>query len=132
MDILVIGLLNGAVTSLIFLLPPSPLFIHTPGRYHMDILVIGLLNGACGLFGVPWVTACPVLSVAHASALTVMTTYHAPGEPPRVLEVYASRGWRGEREGGMKIWTGGLKGGRSEIREREREREDFAVRRILG
>lgn len=37
--------------------------------YHYDLLLIGLMVGACSLFGLPWLVAATVRSLAHVRAL---------------------------------------------------------------
>ena len=44
-----------------------------------------------GFFGLPWVCAATVRSIAHISALTVMSRTHAPGEKPHLIEVKEQR-----------------------------------------
>ena len=41
--------------------------------------------------GGPWICAATVRAVSHVSALTVMSTDHAPGEPPRIVGVKDQR-----------------------------------------
>lgn len=53
----------------------------------MDIVLISYLNILCGLMGAPFVCVATVRSVSHVSALTVMSTDHAPGEKPYIKEV---------------------------------------------
>lgn len=59
--------------------------------FHLDIVLICLINILCGLFGLPWICAATVRSIAHASALTVMSRTHAPGEKPHLIEVKEQR-----------------------------------------
>lgn len=59
--------------------------------FHLDIVLICLINVACGSFGFPWMCAATVRSIAHASALTVMSRTHAPGEKPHLIEVKEQR-----------------------------------------
>ncbi len=37
--------------------------------YHLDLFVVGLLVGGCSLFGLPWLVAATVRSLAHVRAL---------------------------------------------------------------
>jgi len=53
----------------------------------MDIFLICMLNMGSGVMGAPWVCAATVRSVAHVSALTVMSRDHAPGDKPHIIEV---------------------------------------------
>lgn len=55
--------------------------------FHMDIVVMSLVNSVCGMFGAPWQCVATVRSVSHVSALTVMSTTHAPGDKPYIVEV---------------------------------------------
>jgi len=55
--------------------------------FHLDIVLVCLLNMGSGFMGAPWVCAATVRSVAHVSAVTVMSTTHAPGEKPHIIEV---------------------------------------------
>jgi solute carrier family 4 (anion exchanger), member 2 len=55
--------------------------------FHMDIFLICMLNMGSGVMGAPWVCAATVRSVAHVSALTVMSRDHAPGDKPHIIEV---------------------------------------------
>ena len=58
---------------------------------HWDIVLLCLINAVCAMFGGPWICAATVRGMAHVSALTVMSTTHAPGETPKVLEVKDQR-----------------------------------------
>lgn len=42
--------------------------------FHWDIVLLCFLNAICGLLGMPWHCAATVRSVAHISAVTVMST----------------------------------------------------------
>lgn len=55
--------------------------------FHLDIVLVCLSNVCCGLIGAPFMSAATVRSVAHVSALTVMSNNHAPGEKPFIIEV---------------------------------------------
>lgn len=59
--------------------------------YHMDIVVVCLMNAGCGLMGFPWCCAASVRSLTHVSAVMVMSTNHAPGEKPHIVEVKEQR-----------------------------------------
>ena len=52
-----------------------------------DIVLLCFLNTLGGFFGGPWICAATVRGVAHVGALTVMSTNHAPGEAPHIVEV---------------------------------------------
>ncbi|KAL1517283.1 hypothetical protein ABEB36_001068 [Hypothenemus hampei] len=59
--------------------------------FHLDIVLVCLVNVMCGSFGMPWMCAATVRSIAHTSALTVMSRTHAPGEKPHLIEVKEQR-----------------------------------------
>ncbi|KAL0902078.1 hypothetical protein ABMA27_000033 [Loxostege sticticalis] len=59
--------------------------------FHMDIVIMSMVNGVCGMFGAPWQCVATVRSVSHVSALTVMSTTHAPGDKPHIVEVKEQR-----------------------------------------
>ncbi|XP_034254186.1 anion exchange protein 2 isoform X2 [Thrips palmi] len=59
--------------------------------FHLDIVLICILNMGCGFMGAPWVCAATVRSVAHVSAVTVMSRTHAPGDKPHIIEVKEQR-----------------------------------------
>ena len=58
---------------------------------HWDIVLLCGLNCLGSFFGSPWVCAATVRAVAHVSALTVMSTTHAPGEQPKIVNVKDQR-----------------------------------------
>lgn len=57
----------------------------------MDIVVICLMNAGCGFFGMPWCCAASVRSLTHVSSVTIMSTNHAPGDKPYIVEVKEQR-----------------------------------------
>ena len=57
------------------------------GGLHWDIVLLCFINTLGAIFGGPWICAATVRGVAHVSALTVMSTTHAPGEAPHIVEV---------------------------------------------
>ncbi|XP_050361182.1 anion exchange protein 2 isoform X2 [Nymphalis io] len=59
--------------------------------FHMDIVIMSLVNAVCGMFGAPWQCVATVRSVSHVSALTIMSTTHAPGDKPHIVEVKEQR-----------------------------------------
>lgn len=59
--------------------------------FHMDIVIMSTVNAMCGLFGAPWQCVATVRSVSHVSALTIMSTTHAPGDKPHIVEVKEQR-----------------------------------------
>jgi len=54
---------------------------------HWDIVLLCILNVPAALFGGPWMCVAQVRAMTHLSALTIMSTNHAPGETPKVVEV---------------------------------------------
>ncbi len=58
---------------------------------HWDIVLLCSINCLSSVMGGPFICAATVRAVAHVSALTVMSTTHAPGESPRVVEVKDQR-----------------------------------------
>lgn len=58
---------------------------------HWDIVLLSVINLVAGLLGGPFICAATVRANAHATALTVMSTTHAPGEQPKVVEVKDQR-----------------------------------------
>ena len=61
------------------------------GGLHWDIVLLTSINALSAVFGGPWLCAATVRAVAHVSALTVMSTTHAPGEKAHVIEVKDQR-----------------------------------------
>ncbi|CAG5134592.1 unnamed protein product, partial [Candidula unifasciata] len=59
--------------------------------YHLDQLILGILTLLGGLFGLPWMCAATVRTVAHVSALSEYSRTHAPGEKPQLLGVKEQR-----------------------------------------
>ncbi|XP_069684208.1 band 3 anion transport protein-like isoform X3 [Periplaneta americana] len=59
--------------------------------FHLDIVIVCIANVGCGLMGAPWQCAATVRSIAHVSAVTVMSRTHAPGEKPHIIEVKEQR-----------------------------------------
>ena len=58
---------------------------------HWDIVLLSLLNLISGLFGGPWICAATVRAMSHLAALTVMSTTHAPGESPKIVDIKGNR-----------------------------------------
>ncbi|QDU78521.1 Nitrogen regulatory protein [Polystyrenella longa] len=46
--------------------------------YHYDLLLIGLMVGVCSLFGLPWLVAATVRSLAHVRALATVEEVVSP------------------------------------------------------
>ena len=59
--------------------------------YHLDILIAGLLVSISGLFGLPWICAAPVRSIAHIASLSKYSNTHAPGEKARLIDIKDQR-----------------------------------------
>ena len=59
--------------------------------FHVDQFLLGFMTFICALFGLPWMCAATVRTIAHVSALSVMSRTHAPGEKPKLLEVKDQR-----------------------------------------
>lgn len=59
--------------------------------YHLDILIAGVLVSISGLFGLPWICAAPVRSIAHVASLSKYSQTHAPGEKPRLIDIKDQR-----------------------------------------
>ncbi|CRK96265.1 CLUMA_CG009689, isoform B [Clunio marinus] len=58
---------------------------------HWDINLLCFCNTICGIFGLPWHCAATVRSVTHVSAVTIMSTNHAPGDSPKVADIKEQR-----------------------------------------
>ncbi|XP_040568533.1 band 3 anion transport protein isoform X2 [Lepeophtheirus salmonis] len=58
---------------------------------HWDIVLLCIINCLGAFFGGPWICAATVRAVAHVSALTIMSTTHAPGESPKIVDVLDQR-----------------------------------------
>lgn len=59
---------------------------------HWDVVLLSILNVPGAVFGGPWICAATVRAIAHLSALTVMSTTHAPGESPKLVDVKGNIG----------------------------------------
>jgi solute carrier family 4 anion exchanger 2 len=59
--------------------------------FHLDIVIVCIANVGCGVLGAPWQCAATVRSIAHVSAVTVMSRTHAPGDKPHIIEVKEQR-----------------------------------------
>jgi len=58
---------------------------------HWDIVLLCICNCLGSFIGGPWICAATVRACAHVSALTVMSTDHAPGEQPKIVQVKDQR-----------------------------------------
>ena len=54
---------------------------------HWDIVLLCILNVPATIFGGPWMCVAQVRAMTHLSALTVMSTNHAPGESSKIIDV---------------------------------------------
>ncbi|BFZ21740.1 hypothetical protein BsWGS_24779 [Bradybaena similaris] len=59
--------------------------------YHIDQLILGVMTLLGGLFGLPWMCAATVRTVAHIAALSEYSRTHAPGVKPELLGVKEQR-----------------------------------------
>ncbi|CAF4281539.1 unnamed protein product, partial [Rotaria sp. Silwood2] len=59
--------------------------------YHLDIMIAGILISISGLFGLPWICAAPVRSLAHVASLSKYSNTHAPGEKARLIDIKDQR-----------------------------------------
>lgn len=59
--------------------------------FHLDTFIVGQLAFLNSVFGLPWMCAATVRTMAHVSALTVMSKTHAPGEKSKIVTVYEQR-----------------------------------------
>ncbi|KAK3587039.1 hypothetical protein CHS0354_008062 [Potamilus streckersoni] len=59
--------------------------------FHLDQFLMGLMTFILPIFGLPWMCAATVRTIAHVSALSVMSKTHAPGEKPKLIEVKEQR-----------------------------------------
>jgi hypothetical protein len=53
--------------------------------------ISGVLISISGLFGLPWICAAPVRSIAHVASLSKYSKTHAPGEKPRLIDIKDQR-----------------------------------------
>ncbi|KAK8726191.1 hypothetical protein OTU49_010416 [Cherax quadricarinatus] len=59
--------------------------------FHWDLVLSCFINLVSGLFGAPFMGPACVRTVSHTSALTVMSSTHAPGESPKIIGVKEQR-----------------------------------------
>ncbi|MBT6154336.1 MAG: HCO3- transporter [Planctomycetaceae bacterium] len=61
--------------------------------YHLDLAVVGILIGVCSLFGLPWLVAATVRSLAHVRGLAETEEVVVPGGDTRerILHVQENR-----------------------------------------
>lgn len=67
--------------------------LHKGPAYHLDLAVVGILTAVCSLFGLPWLVAATVRSLAHVRGLATMEEVISPsGETrERVTHVHENR-----------------------------------------
>jgi hypothetical protein len=53
--------------------------------------ILGILVSISGLFGLPWICAAPVRSIAHVASLSKYSNTHAPGEKSRLIDIKDQR-----------------------------------------
>jgi len=61
------------------------------GGVHLDIVLLCAINVIVAFIGGPWICAATVRAISHVAALTVMSTTHAPGESPKIVDVIGER-----------------------------------------
>ncbi|KAK3861361.1 hypothetical protein Pcinc_018721 [Petrolisthes cinctipes] len=59
--------------------------------FHFDIVLSCFINFVCGVFGALFMGPACVRTVSHTSALTIMSSTHAPGESPKIEGVKEQR-----------------------------------------
>ncbi|KAK7074383.1 Anion exchange protein 3 [Halocaridina rubra] len=59
--------------------------------FHLDLVLSAFINCISGIFGAPFMGPACVRTMSHTSALTVMSSTHAPGESPKVVGVIEQR-----------------------------------------
>lgn len=59
--------------------------------YHWDLLLSVAIVLLSSFYGLPWLCAATVRSVAHVSSLTSYSTDHPPGQKPRIVGVAEQR-----------------------------------------
>lgn len=58
---------------------------------HAIDFTLGLLISVNGIFGLPWICAAPVRSIAHVASLSKYSNTHAPGEKARLIDIKDQR-----------------------------------------
>ena len=61
------------------------------GGLHLDIVLLSFINCLGSFFGGPWICAATVRAVSHVSALSVLSTTHAPGEVAKIVDVKGTK-----------------------------------------
>ena len=66
-------------------------YIFVFSRSVSIFLILGILISISGLFGLPWICAAPVRSIAHVASLSKYSNTHAPGEKARLIDIKDQR-----------------------------------------
>jgi hypothetical protein len=59
--------------------------------FNLDLLIFALLMTLNAFFGLPWMCAAPVRTLAHWASLSIYNNPHIPGEKPTLVEVKEQR-----------------------------------------
>lgn len=59
--------------------------------FHIDLLLGALMMTFNSLFGLPWMCAAPVRTLAHWASLTIYSSSYIPGEKPKLLKIKEQR-----------------------------------------
>lgn len=59
--------------------------------FNLDLLIGAIMITLNSFFGLPWMCAAPVRTLAHWASLSVYSTTYVPGEKPRLIEVKEQR-----------------------------------------
>ncbi|CAF0718290.1 unnamed protein product [Brachionus calyciflorus] len=59
--------------------------------FNLDLLIMAFLMNVNSLFGLPWMCAAPVRTLAHWASLTVYSKAYIPGEKPKLIDVKEQR-----------------------------------------
>ncbi|KAM5213003.1 band 3 anion transport protein isoform 1-T1 [Hipposideros larvatus] len=81
--------LESQITTLIISKPERKLV--KGSGFHLDLLLVIGMGGLATIFGMPWLSATTVRSVAHANALTIMGKASTPGAAAQIQEVKEQR-----------------------------------------
>lgn len=59
--------------------------------FNLDLLLLAILMNVNSFFGLPWMCAAPVRTLAHWASLTVYSKAYIPGEKPKLIDVKEQR-----------------------------------------
>lgn len=59
--------------------------------FNLDLLLSALMMAVNSLFGLPWMCAAPVRTLAHWASLSIYSTPIIPGEKPKLMNVKEQR-----------------------------------------